>query len=259
MKSQYAIPFAIVVVGLLVAGGIFLISRNPSPTQNGTQTQNIKAFDPAVDHIMGNPNAPVKVVEYADLECPYCKQFEPTMDQLMQYYGPTGKVAWVYRNFPLGSIHSKAPEEHQAAECAADQGGSTAFFKYIDRLYAITPSENGLDLNQLPKIAQDVGLDVTKFNSCLSSNKYATKVRQDYNDAIASGFQGTPTMVITANGTAALTLSGDQPYASMRAAIDQVLQNIGQTASSTTTTGPSGAAAVQGGTTAPQTGGVQNY
>ncbi|MDE2212954.1 MAG: DsbA family protein [Patescibacteria group bacterium] len=238
MKSQYVLPISIVVVGILIAGGVFLISRNPGSSGN-TATQAVRPVD-STDHIYGNPNAPVKIVEYADLECPFCKNFESTMDQLMQYYGPSGKVAWVFRPFPLAQIHSKAPEESQAAECAASLGGNTAFFKYIDTIYSITPSDNGLDLSQLPVVAGEVGLNVQQFNQCLNSNQFASKVQADYNEAIAEGFQGTPSIVIMANNQPVLQLVGDQPYASMRAAVDQVLQAIGQSISTSTTASSTG-------------------
>ena len=156
------------------------------------------------------------------------------MHQVMNFYGQSGQVAWVYRAFPLGQIHSKAPNEAAAAECAADQGGNTAFFAYIDKLYDITPSENNLDPAQLPVIAQDVGLNVAQFNTCLSSGKNAAKVQASYNDAIAAGGQGTPYILITVNGSKdAVALSGAQPYDSMRAAIDAVLAQVGTTASTT--------------------------
>src|SRR5882757_5616856 len=154
MKSPYIFPIAIVVAGLLIAGAVFLVGKNstsaPTVSNNG-QTQAID-FRPAdaTDHILGNPNATVKVIEYADLECPYCKVFNTTMHQILDYYGQSGQVAWVFRPFALGQIHSKAPKEAEAAECAAEQGGNTAFFNYVDKLYSVTPGENNLDLAQLP-------------------------------------------------------------------------------------------------------------
>lgn len=252
MKSQYVLPITIVVAGALIAGAVFLVGKTNGPTAtspSGSTKITARPYDPAVDHILGNPNAAVKVVEYADLECPFCKTFNTTMHQIMDYYGPSGNVAWVYRPFPLAQIHSKAPEEAQAAECAADQGGDTAFYKYIDQVYAITPSENNLDLNQLPIIAQQIGLDVTKFNTCLSSGQEAQKVQNSYNEAIAAGGQGTPFILIMV-GSQAVALQGAQPYDSMRAAIDAVLQTIPglSTSSSTPSTSP---AAVP--TPAPQT------
>ena len=236
MKAQYILPITIVVAGALIAGGVFLAGKQNIPsTSTFGQFQADKAAPvTSNDHILGNPNAPVKVVEYADLECPYCKQFQTTMHQIMDYYGPSGKVAWVFRPFPLAQIHSKAPEEAQAAECAADQGGSQAFFNYIDKIYSITPSDNGLDLSQLPTVAQEIGLNVDTFNQCLSSGKFANNVQQSYNDAIAAGGQGTPFILIVFNG-GAIPLEGDQPYDSMRAAIDAALAQIPTAATSTST------------------------
>ena len=224
MKSQYILPVTIVIAGALIAGAVFLLGDSPAPSGD---SQNITArpYDPAVDYILGNPNAPIKIVEYSDLECPFCKQFQTTMHQIMQYYGNSGQVAWVFRHFPLAQLHSKAPREAQAAECAGEQGGSEAFFKFVDRVFEITPSSNGLDLAKLPEVAQEIGLNVEAFNSCLASEKYAKKVSDSYNEAIKLGAQGTPYTLIMV-GEEAVTLPGNQPYDSMRAAIDAVLSGL---------------------------------
>lgn len=235
MKSQYVLPITIVVAGALIAGAVFLAGKSgtPSPNTNTGQPFQARAYTPGVDHILGNPNAKVKIVEYADLECPYCKTFHTTMHQVMDYYGASGNVAWVYRPFPLASIHSKAPREAQAAECAAEQGGDAAFFKFIDGVYEVTPGENNLDLAQLPVIAQKAGLNVDAFNSCLASGKYVQKVQDSYNEAIKLGAQGTPYTLIMV-GSEAVVLNGAQPYDSMRAAIDAVLGDLDTTGSTTT-------------------------
>lgn len=234
MKSQYVLPLTIVVAGALIAGAVFLVGKGgTTPTTNGTKVT-ARAYDATVDHILGNPNAPVKVVEYADLECPYCKVFNNTMHQIMNYYGAGGKVAWIFRAFPLGSIHDKAPKEAEAAECAADQGGDTAFFKYIDKVYEVTPGENNLDPAQLPIIAGQIGLNVQTFTQCLSSGKYTKRVSDSYREAIAAGGQGTPFTLVMV-GTDSVVLSGAQPYDSMRAAIDAVLSGIPGGAATTTT------------------------
>jgi protein-disulfide isomerase len=234
MKSQYVLPITIVIAGILIAGAVFLVGKaGTNPQQNGSNVT-ARVYTPGTDHILGNPDASVKVVEYADLECPHCKVFNTTMHQVMDYYGASGKVAWVYRPFPLASIHSKAPKEAEAAECASDQGGDAAFFKYIDHLYEVTPSNNGLDLAQLPVIAKDVGLNVDTFNTCLNSGKYSKKVSDSYAEAIKLGAQGTPYTLVMV-GTDSVVLNGAQPYDSMRAAIDTVLSGLPGTTASTTT------------------------
>jgi protein-disulfide isomerase len=214
---------------VLVAGAVFLVGRNSGPgatPQDGTTV--VRPVDPASDYILGNPNAPIMIVEYSDLECPFCKEFHTTMHQVIDYYGPSGNVAWVFRHFPLVQIHSKAPQEAEAAECAGEQGGSTAFFKFVDRLYEVTPGSNGLDLAQLPVIAGEVGLDVNAFNQCLSSGKYTKRVSDSYADAIAAGGRGTPYTLVLVNGKLVEggNLSGAQPYDSMRAIVDTVLGQL---------------------------------
>lgn len=239
MKSQYVLPITIVIAGALIAGAVFLAGKSGTPNsggQNPDGSLTARAYDPKLDHILGNPNAPVKVVEYMDLECPHCKAFAATMNQLEAYYAPKGQVAFVVRPFPLAQIHSKAPEEHQAAECAAAQGGDAAYYKFIDKVFEVTPSDNGLDLGQLPTIASQVGLDGTKLMSCVNAGTYASRINDSYNEAISYGAQGTPYTLIMV-GTQAVPLPGDQPYDSMRAAIDAVLQSTGNIAATASTTG----------------------
>lgn len=237
MQSQYVLPITIVVAGAMIAGAVFLVGKNSAQKigPDGTQKTTVRPYDPKIDHILGNPNAAIKVVEYADLECPYCKTFHTTMHQIIDHYGLSGNVAWVYRPFPLGQLHSKAPQEAAAAECAADQGGDTAFFKYIDKVYEITPGENNLDLAQLPLIAGQIGLNVETFNQCLQSGKFIKKVQASYDEALAAGGQGTPYILIMI-GSESVILEGAQPYDSMRAAIDAVLGQIPTTPTATTTT-----------------------
>jgi len=234
MKSQYALPITIVVAGALIAAAVFISGKSSITNPGGQQGGQITArpYDPSKDHILGNPNAKLKVVEYMDLECPHCKVFNNVMHQVMSYYGTSGNVAWVIRHFPLAQIHSKSPQEHQAAECAAEQGGDSAFFSFIDRVFEATPSDNGLDLAELPTIAKNMGLDVSKFNSCLSSGKYARKVNDSYSEAVSYGANGTPFTLIMV-GSDAVPLAGSQPYDSMRAAIDAVLGTLGEAASTT--------------------------
>ncbi len=160
MKQNVLIPVSIVLAGLVVAGAVFLVKR-PAQVSPG-DTGDVRAAD-ATDYVLGNPAAPIKIIEYSDLECPYCKEFHKTMHALIDEYGSSGKVAWVYRHFPLTNIHPKAAKEAEAAECAGKLGGNTAFWKYIDRVYEVTPSSNGLDLAELPNIAEDVGLNRGDF------------------------------------------------------------------------------------------------
>src|SRR3989344_304131 len=178
--QTYAIPGAIILSGVLIAGAIFYSGGN-NPTVNGdVPTNNTIGQESASlrlasnvrpvnreDHIRGSLSAQVKIIEFSDLECPFCKRFHPSMQLLMDAYGKDGQVVWIYRHFPLDSIHSKARKEAQATECANEIGGNGAFWNYVDRLYEITPSNNQLDLSLLPEIAEHVGLNRSAFIECL--------------------------------------------------------------------------------------------
>ena len=145
----------------------------------------------------------------------------------MAEYGETGKVAWVYRHFPLDSLHKKARKEAQASECANELGGNDAFWAYTDRLFEITPSNDRLDLSLLPKIAEEIGLDRDTFEACLEGDarggKYADHIESDVQDAIASGGTGTPYIVVIAPNGEAFPINGAQPYSAFKSIIELAL------------------------------------
>jgi protein-disulfide isomerase len=199
MENKLLIPGAIVLAGVIVAGALVLNRSgslgSPSPSGNGSKEIVVTPVS-ADDHILGNPEAPIVAIEFSDLECPFCKSFHVTMRQMLDTYGTDGSVAWVYRHFPLPQLHPKAPKEAEATECAAELGGNTVFWNYLDTIFAITPSNNGLDLALLSETAVDVGLDQVAFDACLASGKYASEVEKDFNDAVSAGGTGTPYTVL---------------------------------------------------------------
>jgi len=228
-QQSLTVPFAIVAAGALVAFAIY--SQGPAPVPTGDQNPGAAVVGGALtakeisseDHLRGNPDAPVKIVEFSDLECPFCKNFHQTMLQVMDEYGNDGRVAWVYRHLPLEQIHPKARREAEASECAAKLGGNDAFWRYVDKIFEITPANNGLDLAQLPKIAQDLGLDRGAFEACLESGEFAQKISDQMQDAAAAGAQGTPySLIITKDGKS-VPINGALPYQSVKAMIDQAL------------------------------------
>src|SRR3989338_8147641 len=232
--NNLSIPVAIVIAGALIAGAVYMGTNRTNTANNQVQATpeqqsgNLEQMAAITneDHIRGNPNAPVKIVEYSDMECPFCKGFHSTMQQIMDEYEKDGKVAWVYRHFPLDSIHPvKARAEAVAAECAKELGGNDAFWKYTDRFFELTPSNNQTNIvTVLPQIARGIGLDETKFKSCLASKKYDKHIQDDLDNATATGGNGTPwSIVVTASGKK-YTLSGAQPYEAVKQLIELALQ-----------------------------------
>jgi protein-disulfide isomerase len=177
------------------------------------------------DHIRGNPDAPVTLIEYSDFECPFCKRFHQTAKQAVDQSG--GKLRWVYRHFPLDELHPlKARKEAVASECAAEIGGNDAFWKFADRFYELTPSNNKTDVDTvLPRIAREIGLDKARFASCLASGRHDQHVQDDYRSAAASGGRGTPWSLVVSKSGKIYPLSGAQPYAAVKQLIDLALRD----------------------------------
>lgn len=227
-QSAYLVPASIIVAGALIAGAIYMGDSTPQQSSgqaSSGQAANTNIEIPAVterDHILGSRNAELIVVEYSDTECPFCKIFHNTMKEIVSVY--EGKVAWVYRHFPIAQLHSKAAKESEATECAYELGGHQAFWNYIDRLFEVTNSNDSLNPAELPKIAVTVGLDVNAFNTCLSSGKYAELVAKGVEEAVKAGARGTPYSVILAKDGRKVVINGAEPTASVKAKIDELLK-----------------------------------
>jgi len=225
--QKLAVPIAIVIAGALIAAALYFVNGNSAPAAATTDQESAVVAEEirgvqSNDHILGNPNAGIVFVEYSDTECPFCKQFHNTMHQVINQYGADGSVAWVYRHFPLTQLHPKATKEAEALECAAELGGNDGFWTYTDRLYEITPSNNGLDLAQLPEIAEEVGLNREDFESCLDSGKHETRVQKDFEEVAAAGGRGTPHSIVLIDGEQ-IPLEGAQPFEVISGMIEAVL------------------------------------
>lgn len=210
----------------LEAKGITGTVQAAAPTAGGTAPA---APEPAVDtsnmppvteadHIRGNINADVVLVEYSDFECPFCKTFKATVDQIVTDYGD--KVAIVYRHYPL-SFHPKAQKSAEASECVAELGGNEAFWAFHDVVFERMPN---LELTQLGGVAAEIGVDQAAFQTCLDSGKYAKKVADDLAGGSKAGVSGTPgTILVSKNGKRDF-VSGAYPVESVKAQIDALMQ-----------------------------------
>ena len=227
VAQSFAVPFAIVIAGLAIAGAIYFGDNKkgtlPAVVAGGAQGATVVDPVTASDHIIGNPNAKIVIVEYSDTECPFCKSFHGTMNRVMGEYGNGGEVAWVYRHFPL-PFHSKAPKEAEATECANKLGGNVKFWEYTNKIFEITLGNNQLDPAELPKIAKTVGLDVTAFNACLASGEMKTIVDAHMASGNKAGVRGTPHSIILVDKKVVTTIDGAQPYEAVKVTIDGLLK-----------------------------------
>jgi len=182
--------------------------------------QDLNAIPPVSDkdHVLGNRNADIVLVEYSDFECPYCKRFDESMQQVVKDYG--NKVAWVYRHYPLG-FHSKAQKSAEASECANEIGGNDKFWKMSNLIFEKMPA---LELTQLPDLAAQVGINKQKFQQCLDSGKYAQHIKEDMEGGSKAGISGTPGTVIIAKNGKRDFIGGALPAESIKQQIDALLQ-----------------------------------
>ncbi len=175
------------------------------------------------DHIRGDRNARIALVEYSDMECPFCKRFHPTAQQVLDAY--KGKVMWVYRHYPL-AFHANAQKQAEASECANELGGNDAFWKYTDAIYDRTTSNGtGFALDKLVPLSKELGLNEAKFKECLESDRYASHVKDDMTGGSKAGVTGTPGNILLDTKTGKTNLiSGAVPFATFKSAIDEMLK-----------------------------------
>lgn len=228
-----SIPISIIIAGLIIAGAIMIKNQssqgvkentaknlptqvlpenNSPPSQNQPTLPPLAQFEIAKDnHIRGDFNAPITLVEFSDFECPFCERHYPTMNKILEDY--KGKVRLVYKHFPLG-FHPNAQKAAEASECVSEQG---KFWEYHDKLFE--NQATGYSLEKFKQWAKDLGLDSQKFNDCLDSGKYASRVQADYQEGLQKGVQGTPATFV--NGK---LVSGVLPYDNFKQIIDSVLK-----------------------------------
>jgi len=191
------------------------------------RARTVRPVSAARDHIFGNPDAEVSLIEYSDLECPYCKRFHVTARALVKRYA--GRVNWVYRQFPL-SFHANAGIEAQASECAAALGGDKAFWPFIDAIFERTQSNGyGFARDALVPLAAAIGLDATRFKSCLDTGEQSARVREDARDGAAVGVTGTPGNIILNNRTGkAMLREGAVPLDRLMTDVERILATDGR-------------------------------
>lgn len=233
-SSSPAIPIAIVFGFGLIALAIYFSGLGGS--QSGA-SDTLSAPVPAVkavskirpvdttDNIKGNPNAPILIVEYSDYDCPFCKNFHETMTRVMDDYGVTGKVAWVYRQFPIAQLHPNSERVSQAALCINELAGNDAFWEFSDLVFQERNVNEPTNISKLPEYAEKVGVKREDLVSCLESGRQATAVTASVAEGAAAGIQGTPqSFVIVGNQMAAI--EGAQPYAVVKQTLDNLIGQL---------------------------------
>jgi protein-disulfide isomerase len=207
---------AFIGIGLYFGGslqqGVQPVAQNSDKAAEKIDTTN--KIDPVTtaDHIKGDINAPVKIVEFSDFECPFCKRQHETLLGIVDKVG-VDKVAWVYRQFPLEQLHPvKAMAAAMASECVAELGGNDKFWLFTDRYFEETLTNNKTDIETLiPKLVTETGVNKQAFNSCFEGEKHKAAIESDIADAVETGGRGTPWSIIVGPSGKTYPINGALP------------------------------------------------
>ena len=172
-------------------------------------------------YMVGRPDAPLTLVEFTDLQCPFCKKFHAeTYDELKRNYIDTGKLRFVTRDLPLESMHPQAMRAALASRCAGEQGK----FWELRRALVLEPS---LSPESIAASAGKLGLDMRALQKCIDERRFEADIRKDVQEAESLGISGTPTFVVgrtSAGPMQGVKLVGAQPYAAFDAKLRQWLE-----------------------------------
>mgnify|MGYP001025523000 FL=1 len=179
------------------------------------------------DPIIGNPDAPITIIEFSDFQCPFCARFHiQTLPTIMEEYIEKGDVKLVFRDFPLQSIHPNAVPASVAAECSNEQG---KFKEMHDILFEKQNEWSNLEtvyaIELFNQYSEQINLEQEQFTSCLSSAKYVKEIQNDLNDGRTYGITGTPGFFIGNQEIGFVELKGAQPFESFKKVIDSQLGN----------------------------------
>ncbi len=239
-QSNLLVPGSIIVAGVIIALSIAYVSggprfaSTPPPSQDSNPPPEVVSADLLVNASspqLGNPDAPVTVVEFSDFQCPFCNRFHQIAEPgIIEDYVRQGKVRFVYRDFPFLDSFPEVPEDQkeshwasEAARCAGDQG---KYWEYHDYLFDHQSGENqgAFTRAKLKSFAAELKLNTTDFNTCVDSDKYASAVEKDKADGVALGVDSTPTTfvngVMVASGGKSV---GAAPYEVFKVVIDAAL------------------------------------
>jgi protein-disulfide isomerase len=199
------------------------VNEAAQPAEGKLSEDQAKKVPPVTeeDHIKGSLEAKVFIIEYSDFECPFCAKFHPTAQQALEEYGDD--IAWVYRHFPLDTLHPRARPAAEASECVADLGGDDAFWEFAD--YLLENQETALSEDGLVEAASEAGISAANFSECFESGKFEQVIEDDYQEGSTAGVTGTPGNFIMNSKGEAWIIPGAVPFASLQEVIDEALSS----------------------------------
>ncbi len=233
MKNSLLLPITIAITSIVIAIAVYVVtSQGYTPTTpittSTTKITTVKKMLPVTiaDHILGNPRAPIKIIEYTEFSCVYCARYQQTLSQIINDYGPTGDVAWVFREIPFTVNHTISLQITQAAECVAQTAGNDIFWKFVNILFDNQPIKK-IKLGQYEYAAN---ANPNKVASCINNGIPNKRIEAVSKNAKSIGVQNIPyTIIISPNG-ASFSFEGTPPYSYIQQHINDLLKQNSLTA-----------------------------
>lgn len=234
IKSSPLVPLAIIAGFTIVAVAIYFggdkTNRIPANVVNQATPSAAISLSPvapisARDYVRGNPNASVVIIEYSDYECPFCKQYHTVLRQVIDEYGATGRVAWVYRQLPVPQLHPNAPKISEAALCVGKLGGNSAFWNFSDALFDSRGLQDVINITRVPDMAAASGVSQSEFNRCYESGEMRPAVEASMREAFEAGIRVTPYTVIMV-GNDVDVLEGTVSYDVLKGIVNDILAQL---------------------------------
>ena len=229
LLKDLLIPISVVVAGVAIGAGLYFSGGNSTqpvvqqpaagqPAAQAADTTDKVAAVTADDHIKGDIDAPIMIVEYSDFDCPFCSRFHDVMNVVVEKYDD---VAWVYRQFPIEQLHPQAPAVAVASECVAELGGNDAFWSFADGYLAARGSGDNTAHDVLvPQLVVAAGVDEAAFTNCFESGEKVADIQADMNNAAETGGRGTPWSILIGPSGKTYPINGALP----QQAVEQLIE-----------------------------------
>jgi len=226
-KSPNIIPLAIIIAGIFIAGAIYSSNSNgdnPREKSINNEVEEVvfetvaKTISPvtAEDHVFGNRDTEISIIEFSDLECPFCARAHETISQLISEY--PDDVHWAYRHFPLTQIHNEAMPAAIASECVSSLAGNDAFWNFVSNIFK---DQDSMSDDFYVTTARDLGINEASFSACMDKQD-TKKILAQSNEAVAVGGEGTPYFVILSPQNDPVIFSGALPITEFRSTIENL-------------------------------------
>jgi protein-disulfide isomerase len=246
-SNSPAIPIAIIIGFALIALAIFFTNdrKDSVPAMNTTSEELATATKPGsprpvdnTDYIFGNPNAPILLIEYSDYDCPFCKQYHETLSRIIEQYGANGRVAWVYRQFPIAQLHPNSPKLSESALCVGKLGGNKAFWDFSRKLYDSRNIDEFTNVTKIPDYVTETGVSLSDYQACIESGEMKKVVEDSIVDGLNAGAgKGTPYTVVTV-GNRQEKIIGAESYDFLQTILSSLIGQLDGSVDPTATSTP---------------------